>query len=245
MTRTIVFAIGATILALLSGSIGLTMLQQERDRSRQRELQLELAHMARLNTMGETAAMLAHELNQPLTAANNHLSAVQALTQAAASPASDRVIDIVGRATAQLERAGDILRRLRGFVQKSEPTKSLEDLSTLFEDAIIRSPWDRQRHLSAFGPASQSRRFPNLAATRTSFDTDQGPSPVPLICGSAVSLPPLEHGDAAQADTFPIRRARENPRRGDAVGRRGSRHVWPALEGRAHRKEMGCTACLQ
>ena len=136
MTRTIIFSIGATVLALLSGSTGLVMLQRERERSRQRELQLELAHMARLNTMGETAAMLAHELNQPLTAANNYLSAVQALTQAAASPASDRVIDIVGRATAQLERAGDILRRLRGFVQKSEPTKSLEDPSTLFEDAI-------------------------------------------------------------------------------------------------------------
>lgn len=136
MTRTIIFVIGSTLLALLSGAVGLVILQRERDRFQERELELELAHMARLNMMGETAAMLAHELNQPLTAANNYLSAIEAMIAAANAPDAARITQLLGRATAQLQRADGIIRRLRSFIQKSEPTKTTEFVSTVFEDAV-------------------------------------------------------------------------------------------------------------
>ncbi len=136
MTRTISFAIASTVLALLSGSVGLIMLQRERDRFRERELQLELAHLSRLNMMGETAGMLAHELNQPLTATSNYLSAAQAVIEASDAPPLARITDLLSRANVQMQRAGDILRRLRSFVQKSEPTITKENVSTLFDEAI-------------------------------------------------------------------------------------------------------------
>jgi two-component system, LuxR family, sensor kinase FixL len=136
LSRSVTFAIASTIIALLSGSFGLLTLQRERDRFRERALQLELAHMARLNLMGETAAVLAHELNQPLTATTNYLSAARAVTEASGAPASVRITEILGRAVAQVQRAGDILRRLRGFVEKRESTKTEEDVSKLFEDAV-------------------------------------------------------------------------------------------------------------
>jgi two-component system, LuxR family, sensor kinase FixL len=136
MSRTVAFAIGSTIIALLSGSVGLLALQRERDRYRERELQSELAHMARLNLMGETAAVMAHELNQPLTATTNYLSAAQAMSEASGAPASARITDMLGRAVAQVQRAAAILRRLRSFVEKGEPTKTAEDVPKLFEDAV-------------------------------------------------------------------------------------------------------------
>jgi two-component system sensor kinase FixL len=92
--------------------------------------------MARLNMMGETAAMLAHELNQPLTAAGNYLSAAQAVSETSGASASARITEILGRATAQLQRASDIVRRLRSFVQKGEATKTQENVSTLLDEAV-------------------------------------------------------------------------------------------------------------
>jgi C4-dicarboxylate-specific signal transduction histidine kinase len=60
--------------------------------------------------MGEFAAALAHEINQPLTAVANYARLVKnAADPAAASEASDRVI-------AQVERAAEVVRRLRNFI---------------------------------------------------------------------------------------------------------------------------------
>jgi two-component system, LuxR family, sensor kinase FixL len=136
MSRTIGFAIGSTVIALLSGSVGLLALQRERDRYQERELQSELAHMARLNLVGETAAVLAHELNQPLTATTNYLSAARAASEASGVPGSARTTDILVRAIAQVKRATEIVRRLRSFVEKGEPTRTTEEIAKLFEDAV-------------------------------------------------------------------------------------------------------------
>jgi signal transduction histidine kinase len=136
MTTTVGIAVGSTLLALLSGAAGLVVLQRAREQGRERELQMEMAHMARLGMMGETASMLAHELNQPLTATRTYLSGLRTVVQASGMPASDRVVDILKRATAQTQRASDIVRRLRTFVQRGESTKTDETVSVLFDDAV-------------------------------------------------------------------------------------------------------------
>jgi two-component system, LuxR family, sensor kinase FixL len=136
MTRTVGIAVGSTLLALLSGAIGLVVLQRERQQARERELQLEMAHVARLGMMGETASMLAHELNQPLTATRNYLSAARVVIGASDAPTSTRMTDILERATAQMQRASDIVRRLRAFMQKAEPAKTDEIVSVLFDEAV-------------------------------------------------------------------------------------------------------------
>jgi two-component system, LuxR family, sensor kinase FixL len=52
------------------------------------------------------------------------------------APASARITEILGRAVGEAQRATDILRRLRSFVEKGEPIKTAEDVSKLFEDAV-------------------------------------------------------------------------------------------------------------
>ena len=107
--------------------------------ARLRELQAELLHVSRLSAAGEMAAALAHELNQPLTAA---VSAVQAArrTLASASPEGfdgqrPEVREAMDLAAEQARRAGQIVRRLRDFVARGEADPRLENLPTLVEEA--------------------------------------------------------------------------------------------------------------
>ena len=107
--------------------------------ARLRELQAELLHVSRLSAAGEMAAVLAHELNQPLTAA---ASAVQAArrTLASASPEGfdgqpPEVREAMDLAVEQARRAGQIVRRLRDFVARGEADPRLESLPRLVEEA--------------------------------------------------------------------------------------------------------------
>jgi len=106
---------------------------QERD-ERLRELQLDFTHVSRLSAMGEMAATLAHELNQPLTAVMNY---VQAARRLLAVPQADvaRTTELMSKAADQAQRAGDIIRRLRGFVARGESERRPEDINEVVREA--------------------------------------------------------------------------------------------------------------
>jgi two-component system sensor kinase FixL len=99
------------------------------------ELQSELLHMSRLNAMGQMAAVLAHELNQPLTAIANYAEAARQLLLDASAPPPPRVVDFMQKAAGQAERAGEIIRRLRRFVEKRKIERSLESLNDVVQEA--------------------------------------------------------------------------------------------------------------
>jgi len=103
-------------------------------------VQSELAHKARLSAMGEMAAALAHELNQPLTAAGTSVGAIELLLKGATKPVDEITLERVLRAARQAEsqvvRAGDIIRRLRRFVSRGEVDAKPEHLPGLIEDAV-------------------------------------------------------------------------------------------------------------
>lgn len=85
--------------------------------ARLREHQARLAHFGRISTAGEMASALAHELNQPLTAAMNYIRGCRRLL--AAEPLDrERLRHAIDKATEQAERAGEIIRRLREFIRK-------------------------------------------------------------------------------------------------------------------------------
>lgn len=99
-----------------------------------RERQAELAHVARLSTMGEMASGLAHELNQPLAAITNYGNVILRLIEAGDDsatyePAVQRVVD-------QARRAAEIIRRLRDFVAKRGLHRSPTDLSKLVLEVL-------------------------------------------------------------------------------------------------------------
>jgi two-component system sensor kinase FixL len=108
----------------------------ERQRTRQRlqELQAELSHVSRVSEMGQMASALAHEINQPLAAASNYLQAAKRLG-ARRDPAQAELIDeALDKAAGQVERASQILRRLRTFIRKGEPEFAPEDVAKLIEE---------------------------------------------------------------------------------------------------------------
>ncbi len=128
--------VGEVVLADRRIFTGFTHDLTESDRADARlsELQAELLHVSRLNAMGELSAMLAHELNQPLTATINYAEAARHLL-AAADKVPPKVVDLMQKAAAQAERAGQIIRRLRSFVEKREVERSREQLNHVVEEA--------------------------------------------------------------------------------------------------------------
>ena len=103
-----------------------------------RKLQAELLHVSRLSTAGEMAAALAHELNQPLTAAASAVKAVQRmLASSSPSTAPAEVREAINLAAEQALQAGQIVRRLRDFVVRGGggAEKRPEDLARLVGDA--------------------------------------------------------------------------------------------------------------
>ena len=107
----------------------------EVSRDRVRELQAEFVHVARLSAMGEMAATLAHELNQPLAAMMNYAQATRRLLQSASMPDTERPRELMTKAIEQANRAGEIIRRLRSFVAHGESERSLDDISDVVNEA--------------------------------------------------------------------------------------------------------------
>jgi two-component system sensor kinase FixL len=107
--------------------------ERQKTEGRLQDLQAELVHIGRLSALGEMSSALAHELNQPLSAVGNYINGARRLLDSGADPAA--IKDALERASAQTLRAGEIIRRLRDFVQKGETDRRIENLSKLVEEA--------------------------------------------------------------------------------------------------------------
>ncbi|HEX5263499.1 MAG TPA: PAS domain S-box protein [Phenylobacterium sp.] len=101
---------------------------------RMQDLQGELVHVSRLTALGEMASALAHELNQPLTAAANFMRGCLLLVEREPTD-KPRLKEMISQAADQALRAGQIIRRLRGFVAKGEAERRIEGLPQLLEEA--------------------------------------------------------------------------------------------------------------
>ncbi len=104
--------------------------QRKRDEQLHRQHQTELAHVQRLGTMGEMAAGLAHEINQPLGAiANFAQGAVRRLQAETVTPAA--LLPVIEQIAAEALRGGEIIRRLREQMRKDEPHQEALDINAL------------------------------------------------------------------------------------------------------------------
>jgi len=104
-----------------------------------------LAHVARLGTLGEMAAGIAHELNQPLTAIANYTQACQRLLSAGRIDAEE-LGDVLGRVTAQARRAGSVIQRLRAFVRRHTPDRRRRDANELIQEILPLVEMDCRSH---------------------------------------------------------------------------------------------------
>ncbi len=98
--------------------------------------QAERAQSAsRLITMGEMASSVAHELNQPLTAIVNYCNGMMSRIQDKKIQEAD-LISALEKTSRQAQRAGQIIARIKAFVKRSEPNRSLSSVSTMVAEAV-------------------------------------------------------------------------------------------------------------
>jgi signal transduction histidine kinase len=104
------------VLAVTGLAVGVLVREQQRTQHQLRLQQEAIARVMRLGSMGELAAALAHELNQPLTAIGNYARLAR---DAAAPDAPDlpTVAEASAKAVEQVERAAQVVRRVREFVR--------------------------------------------------------------------------------------------------------------------------------
>jgi two-component system sensor kinase FixL len=109
--------------------------ERQRSDARLQELQTELVHISRLTAMGEMAAALAHELNQPLSAIASYMKGSRRLLEHHADQQVAQVREAMDKAAEQSLRAGQIIRRLRDFVARGETERRVESVTKLIEEA--------------------------------------------------------------------------------------------------------------
>jgi two-component system sensor kinase FixL len=104
-----------------------------------RELQSELLHVSRVSAMGTMASTLAHEINQPLTAIANYLETMRDMIGETSDAFMGEIAEGLELAAAQSLRAGNIVRRLRAFVDGGDTGFRIERLDELVEEATSLS----------------------------------------------------------------------------------------------------------
>jgi len=102
----------------------------EEAQTRLSELRAQLTQVWSLNSMGEMASVLAHELNQPLSAVANYLRAARNLI-ARMELEDDDLIDAVARAGDQAVRAGEIIRTMRDLAARGGTLQKPESLGAI------------------------------------------------------------------------------------------------------------------
>jgi len=103
--------------------------------ARLQELNTELLHVSRLSTMGQMAAVVTHELNQPLTAITSYMDTAALLLGRGGEVPVSRLSGLLERAGKQANRAGEIIERLRGFMSRGETDKRIEPVPPLLKEA--------------------------------------------------------------------------------------------------------------
>jgi hypothetical protein len=103
----------------LAATVALALLWRQRVARRRAEELLRLGQVARLNTLGELAAGMAHELNQPLTALLSGTQAAQRLL-GEDPPDLETARTAMARAVEQARRASDVVGRLRRLVERPD-----------------------------------------------------------------------------------------------------------------------------
>lgn len=117
--------------------------QRAEERSRLLERETRLAHAARVNSLGELASGIAHELTQPLTALLSQSQAALRLHHAGADPA--RLTEALDANVREARRAGDILRRMRDYISNRAVRPGAVEPNAVVTDAAALARADLAR----------------------------------------------------------------------------------------------------
>jgi len=125
-------------------TVGRDVTDRRRAEEQARQHLQQLAHVSRVSSMGEMASAIAHEINQPLTAISNYTAACARLLGAGKASLADAT-ETMQRVAAEAQRAGEIVRKMRGFVRGEESQLSRVDVNFLVAEVLrLAGPEARQ-----------------------------------------------------------------------------------------------------
>ena len=116
-TKSVVHRADGELLGIVGVAQDIT--EQREAEAKIRSHQAEIAHVARVSTMGEMATTLAHELNQPLTAVVNYARGSIRRLRALDDANLSEILRVQEQIAAQAERAGEVIGHIRKFVRKA------------------------------------------------------------------------------------------------------------------------------
>jgi PAS domain S-box-containing protein len=119
--------------------------QAEKERERLRQLQEDLSHVSRVTTMGELTASLAHEINQPISAAVTNARTCQRwLTRN--PPDIEEARNSATRIVRDITRTAEIVSRIRSLFQKSATQRELVDVNDVIQELIVLLHHEAKRY---------------------------------------------------------------------------------------------------
>jgi signal transduction histidine kinase len=133
------------VLAATGLAIGVLVSEQQRTQQQLRLQQEALNRASRLGTMGEFAAAVAHEINQPLTAIANYARLARSAAEET-PPDVNATVDAASHAIRQVDRAADVIRRLRDFIRLGRSETGPVPLAVLVDDAYSFCRPELERH---------------------------------------------------------------------------------------------------
>jgi PAS domain S-box-containing protein len=104
--------------------------------ARLQQVQAEFSHAARVSTLGELTASIAHEVNQPLAAITAFGEASLRWLQRP-EPDLEEVVTLTGDMVADARRASEIIARIRGMAQKRDPEIRILSINDVLEDSLL------------------------------------------------------------------------------------------------------------
>ncbi len=131
----------------LTGVQGIIRDTTERDEAeaKLRRMEAQLAHVARLSTMGELVGGIAHEVSQPVYSVLNFAKASQNVLTGEGEPNLDDLREWSGQITSAASRAGQIIARLRSFVRRTEPQRSPASINEVVRESAELVAFEARR----------------------------------------------------------------------------------------------------
>jgi C4-dicarboxylate-specific signal transduction histidine kinase len=100
------------------------------------KIQADIAHAARVSVLGELTASIAHEVSQPLTAIEANTEA-SLLWLGHVEPNIAEVRELSARTAAEVQRAAEILQRIRSMAMRAGPVKAPVSINPLIDEAVL------------------------------------------------------------------------------------------------------------